>query len=173
MRRAARQRFWGAARCFHRTVMANQRYSDHPAHFDSDRLADLLVLLKRHFPLTDPDEMFRYRYWNYAQPIWRLLSLRGDVRAGASMFGAAYPENPEKIAREAAEREETEREERRQQLAAELRIIGVTAILDTAVLNKLERIMMESAEEGEKVDLALAFRVLKAVQSSSAQLERA
>ncbi len=88
--------------------------------------------------------------WNYAQPIWRLLSLRGDVRAGASMFGAAYPENPEKIAREAAEREETEREERRPRLAAELRIIGVTAILDTAVLNKLERIMMESAEEGEK-----------------------
>lgn len=193
VRRAARQRFWGP-RAFHRTVMGNQRSTDRPAYYDSDRLADLLALLERHFPLTDADETFRYRYWNYAQPIWRLLSLRGDARAVTSMFGAAYPDNPENVAREAAEREEAQREERRQRLAAEraqmaaargtrsgavttvadaLRLIGVSAIPDVGVLSKLERIMMENAEEGEKEDLALAFRVLKAVQSSSAQPERA
>jgi len=193
LRRAARQRFWGP-RAFHRTAMGNQRYADHPAYYDSDRLVDLLVLLEKHYPLTDPDDMFRYRYWNYAQPIWQLLSLRKDERARRSMFGAAYPENPEKVAQEAAAREETEREQRRNRLAAEraqmaeergprtepvttiadaLRIIGVAAIPDANVLIKLERVMMEKAGEGEKEELALAFRVLKAVESSSAQPERA
>lgn len=181
VRYAACQRFWGP-RAFHRTIMANRSSSDHPVHFDTERLCDLLGLLERHFPMTDPDETFRYRYWNYASSIWRVLSARGQSCANLSMFGKAYPENPERLAQEAAEREEVDRDKRRERLAEErarmatsgrngagqvasigdaLQLVGVSSIPNDVVLAKLEKVMLEKAEAHERDELVLAFRVLK------------
>lgn len=185
VRYAARLRFWGP-RAFHRTTIGNQSNTDHPVYFDSGRLCDLLWLLEKHFPMTDPDETFRYRYWNYASSIWRVLSSRGQSCANVSMFGQAYPENPERLAQEAAEREEADREQRRARLAEErarmaesgrngqvvsigdaLRLVGVSSIPSDVVLGKLEKVMLEKAEVHEREELALAFRILKSAGTAA------
>ncbi|MFA5952007.1 MAG: hypothetical protein WC807_17170 [Hyphomicrobium sp.] len=182
LRAVAKQRLWGP-RAYHRTWSGMRTYSDHPKFYDSDRLADLLAVLETHFPMTEADEMFRYRYWNYAQPIWRLLSLRGDERAQSSMFGKAYPENPKAAADEAARKQAAEKEQRRQRLEEErarmrgegqtswngsqamsvmdaLDVIGLAEMPDEPLLRKFEAAMMAGAEEDQKAELALAFRVL-------------
>lgn len=182
LREAAKARLWGP-RAFHRTVAGGKAYEDHPKYYDSDRLANLLGVLERHFPLTDPDERFRQRYWNYAQPIWRLLRLREDARADGSLFGKEFPENPEVVARAAQMKEEERREERKKRLTEErarmaegsarrkgsvmtrkeaLAVLALPELPEPAVLQKFEAAMMASAPEEKQAELALAFRVLRA-----------